>query len=403
MNSNKVIALDGQMFVFVVCGAKEHIDTLHFSLKALKKVSKYPILILTDSSRNEIPIEYDYIIDIKTPDHYNNHQASIFLKTGVHKFLPSGKLYCYIDTDVVALTENINSIFKFKEDIISFSTDHCKVQKFSPHAVNCTCLRENERLRDELGKILFKYNALLDISDPALIEKQRRLIRKFDTLKTNRFAYFLISLRFFFTIRKFRLDGDTYFLRWKKIWVDKNGDTILFTKPRKLISLIEKETAWKWDTTMEKWISPDGHDLDHLICDHLVEFIFAKFDIKVADLNWQHWNGGVFLFDDKSHQFLESWHIKTLDIFRDSKWKTRDQGTLIATAWEFGLQSARTLPIEFNFLADYNHPTLRYLGDLAFKFEKDDKVIRPAFAHIYHQWGNKEWEVWRDVETYVNS
>ena len=396
VNSNEV-------FVFVVCGSKEHIETLHFSLRALRKVSALPVIVLTDSSRNEVPVEHDTIIDIKTPDQYTHHQASIYLKTGIHKFLPKGKSYCYLDTDVVAIDTEVDSIFKHKNDIITFSTDHCKVQKFSPHAVNCNCLKENQKLRQELATILLKYNALLDITSPELLEKQRSLIKKFEMLKKDKIGYFFITLRFLFTLNKFKLDEDTYFLRWKKIWVDGNGDTILYTKPRRLIALIEKETSWRWDTNLEKWFSPDGHDIDNLICDHLTQYIFDKFRIKVENLNWQHWNGGVFLFDDSSHAFLESWHMKTLAIFEDSKWKTRDQGTLIATAWEFGMQNTKTLPIEFNFLADYNHPTLHYLKDFTFSFNNKNEEIKPHFLHIYHQWGNIAWDLWRDVESYVLS
>jgi hypothetical protein len=390
-------------FVFVVCGSTEHIETLHFSLRALKKVSDYPIVVLTDSSRNEMPIEHDSIIDIKTPEQYNHHQASIFLKTGIHKFLPAGHLYCYLDTDIVAIDKGVNEIFNYKKDIISFSTDHCKIRKFSPHAVNCDCLKENQALRQELSDILLKYNAQLYIKDPVLIEKQRSLIKKFEVIKQDKVSYFFITLRFLFTLTKFKLDEDTYFLRWRKIWVDKNGDTILFTKPRRLVSLIEKETAWKWDSSAEKWISPQGHDIDDLACDHLTGYIFDKFKIKVEETDWQHWNGGVFLFDDESGPFLESWHRKTLAIFEDKKWKTRDQGTLIATAWEFGLQQAKTIPIEFNFLADYHHPTLLYLKGFTFRFNNKGEKISPHFLHIYHEWGNREWDLWRDVEAYVLS
>ena len=403
MNFTQRSINNSQIFVFVVCGGAEHIETLHFSLQALRRVSAHPVIVLTDSSRNEIPVAHDTVVDIKTPKEFDHHQASIYLKTGIHKFLPKGNLYCYLDTDVVALDGEVDDIFKQKTPVITFATDHCKVQKFSPHAVNCNCLKENQRLRQELAAILLKYNAQLDIKDPALLEKQRRLIKKFDILKKDKLSYFFITLRFLFTLHKFKLDDDTYFLRWKKIWVDKKGDTILLTKPRSLVSLIEKETAWKWDSTAEKWISPDGHDLDNLICNHLTKYIFDKFSIKVEDQNWQHWNGGVFLFDDDSHAFLESWHTKTLAIFKDSKWKTRDQGTLIATACEFGLQSAQTLPIEFNFLADYNHPTLQYLKGFTFSFNNRSGRIRPHFLHIYHQWGNREWDLWRDVETYVLS
>ena len=76
------------IFVFVVCGNREHIDTLHFSLDALKRFSKNKIVIVTDSSRNEVPVNHSEIFDVETPNEFTHHQASIFLKTSLHKFLP---------------------------------------------------------------------------------------------------------------------------------------------------------------------------------------------------------------------------------------------------------------------------------------------------------------------------
>lgn len=85
-------------FVFVVCGSAEHISTLNLSLKFLRRYSAYPVLVVTDSSRNEIAIEHDNIIDVETPQQYSHHEASIFLKTGLHKFLPdiNTNKYCYL-------------------------------------------------------------------------------------------------------------------------------------------------------------------------------------------------------------------------------------------------------------------------------------------------------------------
>src|SRR5271170_7374643 len=97
-------------FVFVVCGGREHIDTLHFSLHYLKHFSKNEIIVVTDSLRNAIPVEYDNVVDIKTPEIFTNHQAGIYLKTGLNKFLPKGFTYCYLDADVVALREDCDDI-----------------------------------------------------------------------------------------------------------------------------------------------------------------------------------------------------------------------------------------------------------------------------------------------------
>lgn len=98
-------------FVFVVCGDKEHIETLHFSLKSFRKNTKFPSIVITDSKRNEIPILHEHIIDISTPEHFDHHQASIFLKTSVHKYLPKGGTYVYMDSDILAVGEHCDQIF----------------------------------------------------------------------------------------------------------------------------------------------------------------------------------------------------------------------------------------------------------------------------------------------------
>src|SRR5690554_2272480 len=99
-------------FIFVVCGAREHIESLNFSLQALKKQTDNEIIVLTDSKRNSLKIAHSNIIDIATPTHLNHHQASIFLKTSIHKYLPKGNSYCYLDTDVVALDKSVDAIFE---------------------------------------------------------------------------------------------------------------------------------------------------------------------------------------------------------------------------------------------------------------------------------------------------
>ncbi len=129
-----------QIFVFVVCGDREHIDTLHFSLKALQKFSAKRIIVVTDSTRNEVPVIHSEIIDIKTPEKYDHHQASIFLKTGLYQFLSKGSLYCYLDTDVVAVDTKVNSIFNEYVSPITFCTDQGNLASFSPYSYHCNCL-----------------------------------------------------------------------------------------------------------------------------------------------------------------------------------------------------------------------------------------------------------------------
>ena len=69
-------------FVFVVCGGKEHIEELNFSLKFLRKYSKNEIIVLSDLKRNEIKIEHSIISRSDTPDDNDQNKAGNFIKTG---------------------------------------------------------------------------------------------------------------------------------------------------------------------------------------------------------------------------------------------------------------------------------------------------------------------------------
>jgi hypothetical protein len=123
-----------------------------------------------------------------------------------------------------------------------------------------------------------------------------------------------------------------------------------------------------------------------------------KFNIHVNNNNWQHWNGGVFLFNESSHVFLNTWHQFTLEIFKDPNWMTRDQGTLIATAWKFGLSNHKRLPMKYNFIADYYNPNFTHSVERGFTPDNFDNIINPALIHIYHEFGHKGWEIWDRIE-----
>ena len=89
----------------------------------------------------------------------------------------------------------------------------------------------------------------------------------------------------------------------------------------------------------------------------------------------------MFVFDKSSIAFLNTWHDYTMEIFNDPEWKTRDQGTLIATAWKFGLQYHQTLPIGYNFLISRN-VVRDYCGNFTFKLHSIQSEIRPIGLHI---------------------
>ena len=319
---------DSNVYVFVVCGAKEHTDTLQCALKALRKYSQTEIVVVTDSIRNEAVIEWDNIVDIRTPEKYDNHQASIYLKTGLHHFLPSGKLYCYLDTDVIAVNPTVDTVFEQYQYPITFAPDHCTMNHFSPAAVRCKCQEVYEREMIELQDVIAQLEKLPE-------------------------GYY-----------------------WEADFPD-----------------------WTWVPEGRTWKTPSGHIVNAIKCPHLIDGIKSKFGTSVTNPEWQHWNGGVFLFDDDSRAFLETWHRRTLEIFEDSAWKTRDQGTLISTVWEYGLQDAPTMSRQFNLILDYNYGDKNKISEdgKCLAVDESGNMYEPMFAHVYHHFGDTSWDLWNWV------
>lgn len=457
------------IFVFAVCGAGEYIDALNFSIRYLKQFSNNEIIVVTELSRNEVPILHDRIIDVTTPEGLNNHQASIYLKTSLHRYLDMDHRYCYLDGDVVAVKPGVDQIFMYDLGPITFASDHCKMPAFSPHAVNCDCWgTRRQRDAEKLEALQKKYVARSpedqqlkkqlqsEIDDfiekrtlaffgdnaserflewqqmytPDITAKREELNRLFKEM-----PHGLRTLPYFFKEiwpryrRKFKnpgwYDRDNNLIITKR--KDKPGDWhaearvkigekykcewnpadqswifpdrgILYTNP---IMMIERESNFVWKEESHEFFNSDGESVFSPRCAHLQAQIQTKFGIQITDPNFQHWNGGCFLFNRESVEFLEFWHEATLSIFEDPAWKTRDQGTLIATVWKFGLQDQGTLPIEFNFLADYQNPNMEFDGTGGFSFVGKKKVYHPRLAHIYHHWGDTEWPVWQWVESLI--
>ena len=385
------------IYVFVVCGSKEHIDTLHFSLKHLLAFSNNEILVLTDSSRNEVKVEHSQIIDIATPKEFNHHQASIYLKTGIYKFLPKGNLYCYLDTDVIAIDLKSDKIFNEFTSPISFAPDHCTVQHFSAYAVNCGCLNKCEDDRNLFFEILKKQDRNVTPVDFKTQKVRKTLERKISEIQNSFLDKVIYAIRYYLSFPKFWLNKDIYYNKANKTWHLKNGKIIKYEIDVKSLA---KEANLKYTMWFNKWKNHKGENIFEFDCNHLTAAIYETFGIEVKEKKWQHWNGGVFLFDDSSHDFLEAWHSKTVEIFKNKKWKTRDQGTLIATAWEFGLQNHPTLSKEWNFIADFHNNKLA-LSQKSNTITDDlfQTSYQPKFIHIFHEWGNENWEVWKWVKS----
>ncbi len=381
-----------KIFVFVVCGAREHIETLHFSLEYLKKYSKSEIWVVTDSSRNEIEIQHNHQIIIQTPSTYTNHQASIYLKTGLHLFLPKGNLYCYLDTDVVALTNEVDEIFNEFLSPIRFAPDHCTLKSFSSSAVNCGC----EILRETNKALFLEVDAQLKLHgiDPELTAKRNQLEAIFLQVNSSWYSKFWNRIKFKYAKNIFKLNEDFYFDKFNGVWRDHTHVAVLYESHNREI---EKATNFSYNEITNTWFDQNGNDLWSEDCDHLVDLISQTFGIQIMNTSWQHWNGGVFLFNDESHFFLDAWHLKCKEIFSLNEWKTRDQGTLIATVWEFGLENQPCLDKKWNFLADSNNEAIDFNAQGLFTDQNWENEYRVNLVHIYHRFGDTSWDLWNYI------
>jgi hypothetical protein len=392
-------------FVFVVCGGKEHIEELNFSLKFLSHYSKNEILVLTDSKRNEIEIEYDNIIEIETPEHYTNHQASIFIKTGLYKFLDASHNYCYLDGDVVAVSPTVDSIFSKFSPPVTFAADHCPICEFSPHAMNCGCLIEQTRIEHEkkesLKLKLAQIFGKVDFSNDKVKKQSDELLELFSKWRRNPFLYFLqninyLSKRYVFPIKYFKINDYT-FNRTNKCWYNAEKELILFDYP-----YYEKklwvESGIRFNKNEQYWEDRDGtiYIFKTPSCSHLTDYIGKQYGIDIPE-NWRHWNGGVFLFNKESHDFLAYWHKTTLMEFENPYTLTRDQGTLALSVWKFKLEDHVRLPREYNFIAEFENSDIGFTSDWGYTADNFKTRLEPSFLHVYHEWGRHGWSIWDSI------
>ena len=195
---------------------------------------------------------------------------------------------------------------------------------------------------------------------------------------------------------KAHISGGVYLNLRKKQWESGSDSYPFLFAYRKHI---RQKSGYRFSLSKRTWLKPDGSFPQQNRCTHLHEKITEKFGLTIPGTDWQHWNGGVFLFDRNSADFMDEWHRKTMEIFADNEWKVRDQGTLIATVVSRNLTRHPTLPEEYNFIADFYKPEIVACHKQPGTFRKGNKIIRPAFVHVYHHFGDNSWDVWKHIES----
>jgi hypothetical protein len=275
------------LFAYVIVGDSQ-VARVNHSLEFLKRFVRCDVVVV--AGRCTAPIHHDQIVRPRVEASFDDHQASILLKTNLHRVLgvfDSPRFTgCYLDSDVIAVNAEAGSIFGQKSGPVTFAPDHSRLARFSRFAVRCPCCA---------------------------------------------------------------------------------GE-----------------------------------------CDHLRQGIREKFGIEITEPDWQHWNGGVYLFDAESTEFLDTWHDLTRRIFADPFWKTRDQGTLVATVWKLGLEEQPTLDRKFNYIVDpmlgasdkarVGMQPCSFRIDTTYSLNGEPGLSRPYFLHMIN-WsvGASGWKNWDDA------
>ncbi|MCZ2393074.1 MAG: hypothetical protein LC105_04345 [Chitinophagales bacterium] len=379
-------------YVFVVVGTREHINVLHFALQSFEMNTKFSVIVVTDKNRNEIPIIHQNVIHVETPKEFSNHQTAIFLKTSLHRYLPKGGRYVYMDSDILAFGKNCDQIFDEYIAPIRFGADHCNLPFFSPTAINCSCKKDFDTLMLGIQNYVNELDYFGQTDDEEILEQRAELKKRIKHTFNNKSILLKNGIKGFFSWPVFKFDEDFKYNRKEKLWYNSSNQPIM-------LQLKWSEVAHKFDLKFDyfnmKIKDKRGMDIWYCQCSHLKEEIKKKFQVNVKDADWQHWNGGVFIFDDQSHPFMEYWHQATMNIFKDDRWRVRDQGTLVATAWKFGLQKQPLLHEKWNYICDYNNPDLGYRED-DHTLTKDKKTYTQVeFAHVYHHFGDETWDFWK--------
>jgi hypothetical protein len=127
-------------FVFAVIGTA-HVEALDLPLRYLRHFSSKQIVVV--QGRSDISAKADHVIDITPPAQLSDHQASLWLKTGLMTHLRANGLadrqFCYLDSDVIAVSCGVDEIFSCQTGPVGFCEDQVEIDIFSHWAVNCGC------------------------------------------------------------------------------------------------------------------------------------------------------------------------------------------------------------------------------------------------------------------------
>jgi len=137
-------------FVFAVTGDR-HVAGLGPALRFLKQFSRAEIVVV--QARSTLKAEHDQVIEAAIPDGFSDHEASILLKTDLLSRVGGlAERFCYLDSDVIAVRDDVDGVFDQLEGPVRFARDHTNLDGFSRWAVRCGCREDGcHHLREALA------------------------------------------------------------------------------------------------------------------------------------------------------------------------------------------------------------------------------------------------------------
>ncbi len=148
-----------ETFVYCVCGER-HVRALETSLRFLKRVSRADIVVVTARGGS---IAHDQTFSVEVPAWLTDHQASILLKTSLPRLIATPGVACYLDSDQIAVSPEVDRVFSFFVPPVTFAADHVTLDRFSRTAVRCGC---SAAACDHLRRAIHeKFHVL--VSDPS--------------------------------------------------------------------------------------------------------------------------------------------------------------------------------------------------------------------------------------------
>lgn len=134
-------------FVFAVA-SPEHAAGLSVSLAFLRRVTRAEIIVVQRAG--DPPAPHNQRLEVEVPTGLSAHQAAIWLKTRLHRLIGLDRPFCYLNSDVLALTPEIDQVFIAVASTLAFASDNVTLDDFSRYAVRCGCATACPHLREAL-------------------------------------------------------------------------------------------------------------------------------------------------------------------------------------------------------------------------------------------------------------